>query len=426
MALDLSKKLRGRDDVKITLVDKSECQTFTPALYEVASIYGVDHEHPFHGKIRGVISISYKDIFSGKKIELVQAEINHIDLMARHAPPLETSVEQRPFVTDRGSLTGHVITNNGATIDFDYLVIAFGSAVSTFGIPGVEEYAYKFKTVEDALAVNDKLEELYVAASKAQRLLPINIFIGGAGFNGVELAAELSNCTVHVAHRHGIKQQNCTSITLIEAGPMILPMVSEKERNLIQKRLKTLGVNISVNSAIEEVGPDYIKLKDGSTPKGDLIVWSGGLKAIDLFKSVAGLELDERGRIVVNDFLQLKNQTGIFGVGDSTVFIDPVTKKPIPQMAFIAIEQGKVAAENIFRLINNLYELKKYEPSYNIWIAPVGGKYAVAHMGSWTFSGFVGYMLRELADLRYFLSILPFWKGLRLFYEDVRVFSKND
>ena len=52
VALDLSKKLRGRDDVKITLVDKSECQTFTPALYEVASIYGVDHEHPFHGKIR--------------------------------------------------------------------------------------------------------------------------------------------------------------------------------------------------------------------------------------------------------------------------------------------------------------------------------------------------------------------------------------
>ena len=108
------------------------------------------------------------------------------------------------------------------------------------------------------------------------------------------------------------------------------------------------------------------------------------------------------------------------------VFKKKATKKPIPQMAFVAIEQGKVAAESILRLINNSHELKKYEPNYNIWIAPVGGKYAVAHMGSSTFSCFAGYILRELADLRYFLSILPFWKGLRLFYEDVRVFSKND
>lgn len=403
-ALDLERKLSYRKDVTITLIDRSECQTFTPALYEVASIYGIDHEHPYHTKLRGVISIPYGEIFRDKKIELIQAEVNHIDLTAKH-----------------------VVTNNGATIDFDYLILAFGSMVSTFGIPGVEEYAYKFKTIEDALAVNDKLEELYVGASKAQRSLPINILIGGAGFNGVELAAELSNCTVHIAHRHAITQQNCTLITLAEAGPTILPMVSEKERNLIQKRLKILGVNILVNSVIEEVGPDYMRLKDDGVLKGDLIVWSGGLKAIDLFKSVAGLELDERGRIVVNEFLQTKNHLSVFGVGDSTVFIDPKNQKPIPQMAFIAIEQGKIAAENISRQIaGRTPQLKKYKPSYNVWIAPVGGKYAVAHIGSWTFSGFIGYILRELVDLRYFMSVLPFWNALKTFLRGVRVFNKND
>mgnify|MGYP001576911173 FL=1 len=109
-------KNKDNEEVHITLIDKSECQTFTPALYEVASVFGVNHEHPYHGKIRGVISIPYGEIFRGKNIELVQAEINHIDLAAKH-----------------------VVTNNGATIDFDYLVIAFGSTVSTFGIPGVEE-----------------------------------------------------------------------------------------------------------------------------------------------------------------------------------------------------------------------------------------------------------------------------------------------
>jgi NADH dehydrogenase len=410
----LSKKFRGRDDIKITLVDKSECQTFTPALYEVASIYGIDHEHPYHTKLRGVISIPYSEIFSArggsafggqnKNVNLVQAEINHIDLTAKH-----------------------VVTNSGTIIDFDYLIVAFGSTVSTFGIPGVEEYAYKFKTIEDALLVNDKLEELYVTASKAQRPLPINILVGGAGFNGVELAAELSNCTIHIAHRHAINQQNCTSVTLIEAGPVILPMVFEKERNLIQKRLKSLGVNVMVNSIIEEVGPDYIKLKNGDIRKGDLIVWSGGIKALDIFKSVVGLELDDHSRIFVNEFLQVKNRREIFAMGDNMIFIDQKTHKPIPQMAYLAVEQGRVVAENIFRLVEGgERQLKKYEPSYNVWIAPVGGKYALAHIGSRTFSGFIGYVIREVVDLRYFLSVLPFWNAVRTFFRGVRAFSKND
>lgn len=405
VALDLDKKLQDRGDVKITLIDKSECQTFTPALYEVASIYGVDHEYPYHTKLRGVISIPYSEIFRGKKVELIQAEVNHIDLDAKH-----------------------IVTNNGAMIDFDYLVLALGAVASTFGVSGAEEYAFKFKTIEDGLMVADKLEELYVSASqKKDRSLPINILIGGAGFNGVELAAELSTRTVHVAHRHAITQQNCTTITLVEAGPTILPMIPEKERGLIQKRLKNLGVNILVNSTIEEVGPDYMRLKNDGILKGDLIVWSAGLRALDFFKSVVGLELDERGRIIVNNFLQVKNQTNVFGVGDSTVFIDPKTQKPIPQMAFIAIEQGRVAAKNIFNLIKDKERrLKKYKPNYNVWIAPVGGKYAVAHIGSWTFSGFVGYILRELVDLRYFLTVLPFWDAAKMFFRGVGVFGKND
>lgn len=402
-ALDLSKKLGGRDDIKLMLVNKNECQTFTPALYEVASVYGINHEHPFHTKLRGVVSIPYSEIFRGKKIELIQAEVNHIDLKARH-----------------------VITNNGVTIEFDYLVLALGSAASTFGVPGAEEYAFKFKTIEDGLMIADKLEELYVSASQKNRSLPINILIGGAGFNGVELAAELANCTIHIAHKHAITEQNCTTVTLIEAGPTILPMISEKERELIQKRLKNIGVNVMTNSPIEEVGPDYAKLKEGETLKGDLIVWSAGLRALDIFKSIVGLELDNRGRIVVNDFLQIKNYANVFAIGDNSVFIDPVTQKPIPQMAFIAIEQGRVAAKNINQLISGGDKLKKYLPNYNVWIAPVGGKYAVAHVGKWNFSGFLGYILRELVDFRYFLSVLPFLKAVRLFCEEVRVFSKNE
>lgn len=404
-ALYLNKKLCHRNDIKLILIDKNDAQSFTPALYEIASIYGVDHEHPFHGKFRGAVCIPYKDIFRGKNIELVQADISHIDLDQKH-----------------------VVTSAGNTLEFEYLVIALGTMSSTFGVPGADEYAYKFKTIEDGLMVNDKIENLYLEASQGKRGTPINILIVGAGFNGIELAAELSNCAPHIAHRHKITKQHCVSITILEAGPFILPMISEKERHVIETRLGQLGINVMVNTSVEEIGPDYVKSKNGSVMKSDLIIWSAGVRALDLFKKVSGLELDERGRIFVDEYLRARNHEKTFVVGDNLILIDPASQRPIPQMAYLAIEQGRVAAENIVRLIEGRSDkLIKYKPGYNFWIAPLGGKNAVAHLGKWgTYHGFLGYLLRQAADLRYFLSVLPFWRGLKLFCEDVKIFSKND
>lgn len=411
-ALDLNKKLGHRKNIKIILADKNNAQTFYPALYEVASVFGVDHEHPYHTRIRGMIAIPYSEIFKGTKIELIQAQINLIDIGAKH-----------------------VVTANGMTINFDYLIMALGVAASTFGVPGAEEYTFKFKSIEDGLMLSDKLEELFNAAGQDGHSPHINILIGGAGFTGVELASELANCTAHVAHRHKITQRNCASITLIESAPAMLPTVSDKERAKIKKRLIGLGVNIMENSVIEEVMPDSLKLKNGQILKGDLIIWSAGLKALDMFKTVNGLELDDHGRILVNEYMQAKNYNTIFAIGDNIIFIDPKNKKPIPQMAFVAIEQGSIAAENIARLveesvpgeeISRKSDLESYKANYDVWIAPVGAKYAWAHLGGWGIGGFFGYIIRELVDLRYFISILPFFKALKLFFEDIRVFSQND
>ena len=134
---------------------------------------------------------------------------------------------------------------------------------------------------------------------------------------------------------------------------------------------------------------------------------------------------------MVDEHLRAKNHADIFAIGDAMIFVDPKNQKPVPQLAYAAIEQGRVAAGNISRLIKTgndrqLARLAAYKPFYSVWIAPVGGKYAIAHVGNWTFSGYLGYLVRQIVDFRYFLTTLPILKAIKLFLTDVRVFAKND
>lgn len=418
-ALDLDWKLKRRRDVKIILIDRANGQTFYPALYEVASVFGIDHQHPYHTKLKGTICIPYAEIFAGTKVQTVQAEVIAVNLEGKH------------------------LTTAGFNLyPFDYLVIALGSVPSTFSVPGAEEYAFKFKTIEDGLTLADKIEELFTSVEKNDRAVPVKIIVGGAGFTGIELAAELSNCIDHIAHRHKISRRGCTAITLIEAGPQILPTSGNRERRIIKNRLTKLGVAVMESSPITEVGPNFVKLGDERRLAGDIVIWSGGVKAPELVKKINGLERDEKDRIMVDDWLRVKNHHQVFGVGDAAAFLDPKIQKPVPQLAYVAGEQGKVAAENIARLISGggkeIIPLEKYQPFYDAWITPVGGKYAVAHLGlsfaggfggakrGITASGFLGYLLKQLANLRYFLSILSLPRALHLFFSNIKVFSEND
>ena len=406
-ALDLDKKFThstgsGQDSqVQITLVDKNSYHLFLPALYEVASAYGVRRD-PFSVKMRKTICIPIKEIFIGKNIGFVQAEVSMVDLK-----------------------TKIVRTKGGEVLSYDYLVIALGSQTADFGIPGVRGYAYQFKSIDDAVAINVKIGKLIKKIASDDKMNPLRILVGGAGFTGIEFAAEISCCVKKMCRDHNIEHKH-TMVTLIEAGPKILPMVSEGERRIISKRLTGLGVVIMENSPIEEVGADFVRLKSGQILEGDMVVWTAGIKANVFLKSIVDLSITNDGKIVVDNNLQVQGWKNIFAIGDNQEFIDPKTQKPIPSLAYTAVDQGKVVADNIYNSLNGR-NLKTYEPYYGTWIAPVGGKFALAHLwGGWTVTGFRGWVIRGLVDLRYFVSILSFPKAISLFWQEMIMFTKND
>lgn len=398
-ALELEKKLKGV--VNITLVDRNSFHLFTPSLYEVASAFGLKKD-PFSLKLRRVVSISYQEIFEGKNINFIQAEIFNVNL------------------GDRA-----VITKGERKINYDYLVIALGSQSSDFGIPGVSEYAYQFKTLNDGIMLYHKMDQMFSEAAKDGRSEPIKILVIGAGLTGIELAAELSNCAKKMSKMHGLRQKP-SHIVLFEAAPKILPLVSDSEKLIISKRLTKLGISIMENSQVEKVDSDSVFLKNGQTVEGDLIVWTAGIRPNQILGSINGLPLTDKGKIEVENNLKIKGFKNVFAIGDLAEFIDSKTQKPVPGLAYVASDQGKIVSENISRLVRGKY-LKNYNPDYELWIAPVGGKFAAAHLwGGIHFKGLWGWLVRELVDLKYLISILPAGKAFKKFWSQIITFSKND
>lgn len=398
-ALDLEKKIG--DKAEITLIDQKSYHLFVPSLYEVASAYGIK-EDPFAVRLKKTIGIPYSDIFSGKKINFVQAEISSIDLESKK-----------------------ILTGGGETFDYDYLVLALGGQAADFGVPGVNDYAYKFKNLEDALALNKKIGELTQEIAVGRRTPPIKIAVVGAGFTGIEVAAELACCVKKFSRACDIKEK-CERVMLIEAGPKILPAVSDEERIAIIERLTELGVEILQGVAVEEIKSDSIKLKNGRTLNADLVIWSAGIKPSDILKNLPNESLTAAGKIKVNEYLSVVGLSDIFAAGDSVEFIDPKTSKTVPALAYVAADQGKIVAKNILKSIDNKKPVE-YNPFYSVWIAPIGGKYALAHLwGGINIKGFWGWVIRELVDFKYMLSILPLKRAISLMWQEITLFTKND
>lgn len=400
-ALELEKRLRNNKEVQINLIDKKAYHAFIPAFYEIASAYGIKHD-PFSVKLKKTVCIPYSDIFENKNINFIQAEIVNINVT-------------RQMVQTKG----------GMVLDYDYLILAFGSETEDYGVPGVVEYAYKFKTLEDSLLINNELEKVSNEFLDQKRNRPFSFLICGAGFTGVELAAELGSCANVIKSRCKLKAKPL-NIIIFESANNILPMISDKERKIITNRLTKLGVVVMQNSKIEGVGSNFVQLNSGKRIEGDLVVWNAGVRGAAIIKNTEGLNLSSKGTVLVEANLLATGYKNIFAIGDNNEFIDPKTQRSVPNFGYVAAEQGSVAAINTVNLIDGK-KLKDYHPNYNVWIAPIGGKFAVAHLwGLIMFKGFLAWTLRELVDLKYLLSIFSVRKALEIFWAEIALFTKND
>jgi NADH dehydrogenase len=389
-ALDLAEYFKDRPGYQIIIIDRKDYQTYYSALYEAAT---AEHGMVEARLVKRAVTIPITEVFKRSKVKFYKAYIEAIDLENGH------------------------ITTDSRVLPYDYLVIAMGSVADYYGIPNLDKYGFALKSLEDAIMIRDRMEDIATKKDSAQ------IVIGGGGFAGAEFAGELHNLIMHESEIHGKKPENF-KLMIVEGSTGLVSGLSDRVSEIIKKRLEQKNVEMRFSTLITEAGKDYVVLNNKERVPCDLLVWTGGVRSCRLPVS-SNLDRDKKDRTMTTDYLNLKNYPRVFIAGDNLCYTDPRSKKLAPQTAQEAIRQGSHVAKNIYRAV-----LEKNPHPYTAgpvrYIIPASGKFAILYTPNIVISGFAGWVIRKFADLKYFMSIMPFFKAINFWLFENRMFIKND
>lgn len=275
-----------------------------------------------------------------------------------------------------------LITDDGKKMDFDQLVLALGNVTNYFGIPGLQEHAYGIKSTEEAERFKIHLHQQLLETGAPD----LNYVIVGGGPTGIELAGALPAYLRHIIKKHGLPQRRL-HITLVEGAARLLPRAPEDISQAITKRLRSLGIKLLLGVTVQGATADELMAGD-MTLKSHTIVWTAGVANNPFFKE-NDFKLSDRGKVEVDEYLQA--EPGIFVLGDNA-------NTPYSGLAQTALYDGEFVAEHIIRLAEGKTSAP-YKPKQPISVIPVGKGWASVEWGRHHFSGFIGWILRSLADL---------------------------
>ncbi len=346
--LTAARKMASFADV--TIVDRHNFQTFLPLLYQVSTAgLAADHvAHPIRGALRKT------------------------GIQFRMGTPISVDHKNKSVKLDSSEV-----------LDFDYLVVALGSATADFGIPGVAEHALGMKSVHEALTIRAEVLRRFEDLCRFEDETIFSISVVGGGPTGVEMAgafAELVRGPLKHDQAHAAAH---IKINLIEAGPRILPMFSEKLSARGKEDLEKLGVTVHLNTAVKEIKPRSIDVSDGSKIPSEVTIWAAGVKG-----EPTGAKLNlplVNTRIDVENTLQVKNYPHIFAIGDIAGFIGE-NGRMLPMVAPVAMQQGRHVARQI-KSLNSGQDLKPFKYVDKGSMATIGRHKAIVEVKRFRMTG---------------------------------------
>ena len=300
-------------DADVTVVDRHNFQTFLPLLYQVATAgLAADHvAHPVRGALRK----------SGVKF--------------RMGSPISVDHKNKSVKLDSSEV-----------LEFDHLIVALGSATADFGVAGVNEHALGMKSVHEAIGIRAEVMRRFEDLCRFEDQTRLSLSVVGGGPTGVEMAGALAELKRGPLKNDEANAAEHIDIYLIEAGPRILPMFSEKLSARAKKDLEKLGVKVLLNTAVQEVKPRQILIKDAAAIPSEVTIWAAGVKG-EPTGGLLNLPL-EGTRISVAQNLQVNHYPHIWAIGDISS-AKGADGGFLPMVAPVAMQQGRWVAKQIMR-----------------------------------------------------------------------------
>jgi NADH dehydrogenase len=335
----------AKEGFRVTLIDRHPYNTFQPLLYQVAT----------GGLNAGDVTYSLR-YFAAR----------HHGVRFRRAA-----------VTGIDHDSNEVLCDDGVRVGYDYLCIATGITTNHFGIPGAAEYTMSMYTRADALKVRDTIfgSMEIIAGMSDPNTGAFTIVVVGGGATGVEMAGQLAELkTEALPATYPELNPARVHVVLVEMGDVLLAPFDDSLRQYALHELVKRGVDVRLKTAITEVHPDRVDLKDGSSLPVDLVIWAAGVSGSPKLREW-GLPIGRGGRIEVNEDLRVIGHENIFALGDASLTVD----SPLPQLAQPAIQTGKFAARQIARLHRGL-ETETFKYHNKGTMATIGRGDAVLQM----------------------------------------------
>jgi NADH dehydrogenase len=395
--IELAKSL-CKADVQVVLIDKQNHHAFQPLLYQVATA-GLEADS---------IVYPFRKIFEDQRnFYFRMAEVERVD------------TSRQIVYTTIGELT------------YDYLVIATGATTNYYGNEQIQRYAIPIKTIEDAIALRNKILRNFERAllTDDEELMNslIDYVVVGGGPTGVEIAGALAELKLHVFPQD-YKELDFLKmdIHLIQSGPRLLNGMSEEASHKALEFLKGLGVQVWLNGRVKSYDGYTVELESGEKLITRTLIWAAGVCGAP----VPGLREEsivKGNRLKVDIYNRVLGYKNIFAIGDVAAMISRTTPQGHPMMAPPAIQQGKLLGKNIIRLLQGR-NMQAFRYKDRGSMATIGRNKAVVDLNNYKSQGLiawfvwmfvhlisiVGYRNRLVVLMNWMWSYFSYDKGIRL------------
>jgi len=362
------------DKFDILLIDKLNHHQFQPLFYQVAT----SQVEP------SSISFPFRKIFQKRKdVRIRLTEVEYIDR------------EKNAVYTEIG------------VFEYDYLVIATGCKTNFFGNKNIQKYAYSLKSTYQAIHIRNSILEnfekiLYAEDTEKEALL--NIVVVGGGPTGVELAGAFAEIKRDILPKDFFRIDfTKMNIILLEGSPDTLNNMSEMSKKTSAQYLRDLGVIIKTKVFVTDYDGTNLQMNNGEVIKTKQVIWAAGVTG-NLIDGLDAEMVTRTNRYIVDRQNKIKGTENIYAIGDISYMETALYPTGHPQVANVAINQGKLLAKNLLSMMEGK-SLKEYEYKDLGTMATIGRNKAVVELPFIKFKGYIAWVVWMFLHLMLILSV---------------------